>query len=112
MIKAFKETIIPKLPSITSPTQLLPSASSAPANQQLAAKTQLFQTISLFLTTLTIHTLSTKKMNLVSKIYDSVIVHMTEKWYQCVLSQLDDNCVVLDVGIGTAGEFDVQSAVL
>ena len=45
-------------------------------------------------------------MNLVSKIYDSVIVHMTEKWYKAVLSQLDDNCVVLDVGIGTAGKFE------
>ena len=96
MIKAFKETIIPKL--LSPPTFF---------NQQLTPKTQLFQTISLFLTTLTIQTLSTKKMNLVSKIYDSVIVHMTEKWYHCVLSQLDDNCVVLDVGIGTAGEFQV-----
>ncbi len=43
-------------------------------------------------------------MNFVSKIYDSVIVNMTEKWYHCVLSKLDDNCVVLDVGIGTAGK--------
>lgn len=42
-------------------------------------------------------------MNLVTKIYDSMIVHMTEKWYHSVLSQLDDNSVVLDVGIGTAG---------
>ena len=44
-------------------------------------------------------------MNLVTKIYDSMIVHMTEKWYHSVLSQLDDNSVVLDVGIGTAGAF-------
>ena len=44
------------------------------------------------------------KTNLASKIYDGVIVHMTEQWYQVVLSQLDDASVVLDIGIGTAGE--------
>eukprot|EP00551_Chaetoceros_affinis_P012250 CAMPEP_0203667976 /NCGR_PEP_ID=MMETSP0090-20130426/4696_1 /ASSEMBLY_ACC=CAM_ASM_001088 /TAXON_ID=426623 /ORGANISM="Chaetoceros affinis, Strain CCMP159" /LENGTH=388 /DNA_ID=CAMNT_0050532283 /DNA_START=539 /DNA_END=1705 /DNA_ORIENTATION=+ len=46
---------------------------------------------------------SSNMSNLVSKIYDFMILHMTEKWYESVLNQLDDNCVVLDVGIGTAG---------
>lgn len=35
-------------------------------------------------------------------IYDVVIVHMTSRWYACVLQQLKSGDRVLDVGIGTA----------
>jgi len=79
-----------------------PSTTST-AIQKWNDSKSLLSRISLFAATLTLHTLSLKKMNLVSQIYDSMIVHMTEKWYQSVLSQLDDNSIVLDVGIGTAG---------
>lgn len=37
------------------------------------------------------------------KIYDVVILNMTEVWYRTVLSRLDDGSAVLDVGIGTGG---------
>lgn len=37
------------------------------------------------------------------KIYDVVILNMTEVWYRRVLSRLDDGSAVLDVGIGTGG---------
>jgi SAM-dependent methyltransferase len=37
-----------------------------------------------------------------SQIYDMVILKMTSIWYRAVLSQLPDNSVLLDVGIGTA----------
>ena len=37
------------------------------------------------------------------KIYDVVILNMTEVWYRSVLSRLDDGSAVLDVGIGTGG---------
>lgn len=112
-LKSIKEA----LPSLISSIPLYPSSkstssssSSSLSNATISSAIQrisahpLIPTISLFLATLTIHTLSVKKMNLVSKIYDSVIVNMTEKWYHCVLNKLDDNCVVLDVGIGTAGK--------
>ncbi|KAL7472247.1 hypothetical protein ACHAXS_012574 [Conticribra weissflogii] len=38
-----------------------------------------------------------------SFIYDAVILRMTEKWYRYVLDRLDENSVLLDVGIGTGG---------
>ena len=48
--------------------------------------------------------LKSSNMNsIVSGIYDSLIVDMTEKWYRAVLSKLEDGSTVLDVGIGTAG---------
>ena len=37
------------------------------------------------------------------KIYDVVILNMTEVWYRAVLSRLDDGTALLDVGIGTGG---------
>ena len=37
------------------------------------------------------------------KIYDVVILNMTEVWYRTVLSRLPDGTAVLDVGIGTGG---------
>ncbi len=39
-----------------------------------------------------------------SFIYDAVILRMTEKWYRNVLDRLDENSVLLDVGIGTGGK--------
>jgi ubiquinone/menaquinone biosynthesis C-methylase UbiE len=41
--------------------------------------------------------------NIISGIYDSLIVDMTEKWYRAVLAKLEDGSTVLDVGVGTAG---------
>lgn len=37
------------------------------------------------------------------KIYDVVILNMTEVWYRTVFSRLPDGTAVLDVGIGTGG---------
>ena len=37
------------------------------------------------------------------RIYDRIILDMTEIWYQYVLQKLPANSVVLDIGIGTAG---------
>jgi len=37
------------------------------------------------------------------KIYDVVILNMTEVWYRTVLSRLDDGTALLDVGVGTGG---------
>jgi hypothetical protein len=108
-LQSIKE-VVPRL--ISSATTLItPQTSSSPSSliHQRINNVHPFlllpaaTAITLFLSTLTIQTLN-KKINLVSKIYDAVIVNMTEKWYQSVLSQLDDNSVVLDVGVGTAGE--------
>ena len=41
--------------------------------------------------------------NVISGIYDTLIVNMTEKWYRSCLSKLEDGSTVLDVGVGTAG---------
>ena len=38
-----------------------------------------------------------------SYIYDAIILHMTETWYRSVLSKLDNNSIILDVGVGTGG---------
>jgi SAM-dependent methyltransferase len=38
-----------------------------------------------------------------SYIYDIIILRMTEVWYRTVLQKLDDESILLDVGIGTAG---------
>lgn len=38
-----------------------------------------------------------------SRIYDVLILSMTERWYRAVLTRLAPGSVVLDVGIGTAG---------
>ena len=38
-----------------------------------------------------------------SFVYDTVILHMTERWYRTVLERLDDGSILLDVGIGTGG---------
>lgn len=35
-------------------------------------------------------------------IYDKIIVKMTKVWYKNVLDRQNDQCVILDVGIGTA----------
>ena len=37
-------------------------------------------------------------------VYDALILKLTTKWYEAVLSRLDEGSTVLDVGIGTAGE--------
>ena len=37
-------------------------------------------------------------------IYDALILRLTTRWYEVVLSQLDFGSTILDVGIGTAGE--------
>jgi hypothetical protein len=37
-------------------------------------------------------------------VYDVLILELTTKWYEVVLSQLDEGSTVLDVGIGTAGK--------
>ena len=37
-------------------------------------------------------------------IYDKIIVSMTEVWYRKVLEKQKRGAVILDVGIGTAGE--------
>lgn len=36
-------------------------------------------------------------------LYDALILKLTTKWYEVVLSRLDVGSTVLDVGIGTAG---------
>ena len=87
----------------TAPSSLSSSSIISTLQQQRIN----IEAITLFFTTLTVQTLYMKKMNLVSKIYDSMIVHMTEKWYLSVLSQVDDNSVILDVGIGTAGAYSI-----
>ncbi|KAI2508815.1 methyltransferase domain-containing protein [Fragilaria crotonensis] len=38
-----------------------------------------------------------------SFVYDSLILKLTTKWYEVVLSRLDEGSTLLDVGIGTAG---------
>jgi hypothetical protein len=38
-------------------------------------------------------------------IYDALILRLTTRWYEVVLSQLDFGSTILDVGIGTAGEY-------
>jgi len=35
------------------------------------------------------------------QIYDTVIIHMTEVWYACVLRQVPNGSRILDIGIGT-----------
>lgn len=38
-----------------------------------------------------------------SFVYDALILKMTTRWYEAVLTKLPENSTVLDVGIGTAG---------
>ena len=38
-----------------------------------------------------------------SFVYDALILKMTTRWYEAVLTKLPENSIVLDVGIGTAG---------
>ena len=63
---------------------------------------------SLFLLLTTTFIMSKQKINPLSKvlsaIYDRTIVKMTEKWYRHVLERQEDGSVILDVGVGTAGE--------
>ncbi len=40
-----------------------------------------------------------------ASIYNQMIVHMTREWYRAVLNQVEDDSIILDVGIGTAGTF-------
>lgn len=40
---------------------------------------------------------------IVSGIYDKIIINMTEVWYKTVLERQNQNAIILDVGIGTAG---------
>ncbi|KAL3938901.1 MAG: hypothetical protein SGBAC_006277 [Bacillariaceae sp.] len=47
-----------------------------------------------------------------SKVYDTLILHMTTKWYEVVLSQLPENSTLLDVGVGTAGALINCSAIV
>ena len=37
-----------------------------------------------------------------ARIYDAVIIHMTERWYACFIAEMPHGASVLDVGIGTA----------
>lgn len=36
-----------------------------------------------------------------SNIYDYVIIHMTARWYECVIEEFPKNATILDIGIGT-----------
>ena len=59
-------------------------------------------------TTLTVLSTLTNRLSAVvsfwrSFVYDVLILRMTTRWYEAVLTKLPENSRVLDVGIGTAG---------
>jgi hypothetical protein len=63
--------------------------------------------LTLFASTALMSTMLSKKYSFssfVGGIYDKLVVNMTEVWYRRVLEKQTDGSVILDVGIGTAGE--------
>ena len=67
--------------------------------------------LTLFASTALMSTMLSKKFSfssLVGGIYDKLVVNMTEVWYRRVLEKQTDGSVILDVGIGTAGEWMIE----
>ncbi len=93
--KAFKEVTSTISPSSQS---IAPSTISRGSNGSGA--------LTLFATTAIMATIMQKYSfsSCIGGIYDKIIVSMTEVWYRKVLEKQKRGAVILDVGIGTAGE--------